>query len=68
MVTRRSSSRVVRGAALAAAGLALLAGGCGHVAEPWDKTGFFRQDRQRSPAREAELRERARLQADRTHS
>jgi hypothetical protein len=41
---------------------------CHPVSEPWDSTGFFKQDRQRSPALAKELRERVLLQQDRTHA
>jgi hypothetical protein len=49
---------------LAAGGLA----GCSRISEPWDQTGFFKQDRERSPALAKELRQRVLLQRDRTHS
>ncbi len=49
--------------------LAIVAGitaGCHRVSEPWDSTGYFKQDRERAAAREAQLRQRANLQRDRT--
>lgn len=50
--------------ALAGGGLA----GCSRISEPWDPTGYFKQDRERSPALTKALRQRALLQDDRTHS
>ena len=41
--------------------------GCSKVQEPWDKTGYFKQDRERSSALDSELRQRALDQADRTY-
>ena len=49
---------------------ALLAGalaGCERIGEPWDRTGYFEQERKRSEALDSELRQRARQQADRTY-
>jgi hypothetical protein len=64
-----NKSGIVRTALLASI-LGIVAGGfagCSGVEEPWDKTGHFKQDRERSSALDSELRQRALEQADRTY-
>ncbi len=42
--------------------------GCDPVASPWDSTGYFKAARERSAVQAEELRQRAKLQRDRTHA
>lgn len=42
-----------------AAVTAMILGGCSRVQEPWDSTGYFKEERARSAAQEKALRERA---------
>lgn len=57
----RAIARLVLLAALLGA-----AAGCSRIHEPWDQTGYFKQERERTPALDNELRQRAREQSDRT--
>lgn len=41
-------------------------GGCGQAQDPWDRSGYFKQQRTRTEAQSAELRQRAQRQQDRT--